>query len=72
MADLGLPQLSSEDKNSLDAPLSEEELKNALSHMNHNKSPGADGLPQNITNNSGPTWPLIFVKAWTTPSLLEA
>lgn len=45
IAKLDIPRLSSEDRDSLDAPLSEEELRNVLSHMNHGKSPGSDGLP---------------------------
>lgn len=45
LQDLNLPQLSGEDKELLDMPLSPEELRKALNEMNHNKSPGSDGLP---------------------------
>lgn len=42
---LQLPQLSCEDRDSLEAPFSREELKSALSHLNTGKCPGTDGIP---------------------------
>lgn len=45
IANLQLPRLSNEDRDALDMPFSEEELRNALSHMNRGRSQGSDGLP---------------------------
>ena len=42
---LNLPQLSEEDKNFLEAPLTLEEIIQAIKNMQLNKSPGLDGFP---------------------------
>ncbi len=42
---LDMPKLSDEDKNNLDQPLSKTEVFQTIKAMNHNKSPGFDGLP---------------------------
>lgn len=47
---LEMPSLSSDSRNSLEAPFSEEELRVALSHLNKNKTPGSDGItPEFLT-----------------------
>lgn len=45
IAKLILPQLSEDDRATLDRPFSMEELFAALSELNPNKSPGSDGIP---------------------------
>lgn len=45
---LNLPQLSQEGRLALDAPFTQEELQFALSKLNHDKSPGTDGIPPNL------------------------
>lgn len=51
-----VPQLSEEDKEALEAPFSEEELRKALGQLNTNKAPGSDGLPPEFY---GKFWHLI-------------
>lgn len=45
IAQLEIPRLSELDRDSMDAPFSEDELKKALGHLNTGKTPGSDGLP---------------------------
>lgn len=40
-----LPQLSSEEKDSLDTPITEAEVRTAIRRMKTRKSPGVDGFP---------------------------
>lgn len=40
-----MPRLSEEEKNGLEIPFSEEELRKALGELNANKAPGTDGIP---------------------------
>lgn len=40
-----LPQLSPEEKDSLDAPITEAEIRTAIKGMTARKSPGTDGFP---------------------------
>jgi len=42
---LEMPKLSNDEKNNLDQPLSKNEVFQTIKAMNHNKSPGFDGLP---------------------------
>lgn len=45
---LRIPQLSKEDREGLEAPITLEELQNATAVMANQKSPGLDGLPTEI------------------------
>lgn len=42
---LDIPRLSEEDKETLEAPFTEEEFRRALGDLNSGKTPGSDGLP---------------------------
>lgn len=45
LASLDLPQLSTEQKNKLNTPLTNEEIQSAPNKMPNNKAPGPDGFP---------------------------
>lgn len=49
----GLPQLTSEDQESLNTDLTLEELTTAVTQMASGRSPGIDGLPADFLNISG-------------------
>lgn len=40
-----IPQISAEDRELCEAPITETEIQTALKHMKNNKSPGSDGFP---------------------------
>jgi hypothetical protein len=40
-----IPELDEDDKDRMEQPITPDELSNALSELNNNKSPGIDGLP---------------------------
>lgn len=60
---LNLSVLSQAGKLTLDAPLNEEELRHAAGELNHDRSPGTDGLP-----------PEYYIKFWEllTPYLVRS
>jgi hypothetical protein len=46
-----IPQVSPEENAFLTAPYSEEEVRNAVFQMEHNKAPGPDGFPAEFYQN---------------------
>lgn len=45
LADIELPMLSQSQNEMLEAPITRDDIEDAISHLNPSKAPGSDGLP---------------------------